>query len=119
MKFFKMNNMNKEKAMKTVYAFCLAMFLLAGCFKSTNTAANRFPEPLRSQMMIQTLMGGVPITVALCWEEKLIAQGIDNPAKISRDAYQKAAKQCEAELKDRLKKEIEEAMAAEEAAGAI
>jgi len=104
--------------MKLVYGYIIVMLLAAGCMKS-NGSAQRFPEPLRSQMMIQTLMGGVPITLALCWEEKLIAQGIDNPAKISRDAYQKASKQCEAELKDQLKKEIEAQMAAEEAAEAI
>ena len=104
--------------MKLVYGYIIVMLLAAGCMKSNNSLG-RFPEPMRSQMMVQTLMGGVPITVALCWEQKLVEQGIDNPAKISRDAFQKAAKQCEAELKDKLQKEIQEAMDAEQAAEAI
>ena len=105
--------------MKVVYTFCLAMFLLAGCFKSSPAALGRFSEPIRSQIVMQAVMGGLPVTLVLCYEQKLVESGIDNPSKISKDAFAKAQKQCDKELTESLKKEIQEAMDAEQAKEAI
>lgn len=105
--------------MKTVYAFVLAGLLLAGCFKNSSSPIGRFHEPLRSQMMIQVIMSGTPITLALCWEENLVKQGITSPTQISKDAFIKAQKVCEKEVVPQLKEEINKAMAEEEASEAI
>lgn len=105
--------------MKIVYAFCLTGLLLAGCFKTSTAPSNRFTEPLRSQMMMQVIMSGTPITIGLCWEEKLIKQGITNPMQISKEAFLKAQKACEKEVVPQLKEEINKALAEEEASEAI
>jgi hypothetical protein len=112
------NLLRKEANMKLVYAYIAIMFVGIGCMKREFNEA-RFTEPIRSQMMIQSLMGGVPITLALCWEQKLIEQGIDHPMKISKDAFKKAQKACEQTVAPQIKKEIEEEMAREQAAEAI
>ena len=104
--------------MKLVYAYVACMFVGIGCMKREFNEA-RFPEPGRSMMFTQTLMSGVPLTLSLCWEEKLIELGVDHPSKISKDAIGKAQKACEKEVLPTIKKEIEEEMAREEAAGAI
>jgi hypothetical protein len=104
--------------MKLVYAYIGIMFVGIGCMKREFNES-RFTEPIRSQMMIQSLMGGVPLTLGLCWEQKLIEQGVDHPSKISKDAFTKAQRACEKDVVPKIKKEIEEEMAREQAAEAI
>ena len=104
--------------MKVVYAYVACMFVGIGCMKR-DFNEGRFTEPIRSQMMMMTMMGGTPITLGLCWEQKLIEQGIDHPSKISKDAFAKAQRACEKEVVPQIKKEIEEEMAREQAAEAI
>ena len=104
--------------MKLVYAYIALMFVGIGCMKRSFNEA-RFTEPIRSMMFTRTLMSGVPLTLSLCWEQKLIEQGIDHPSKISNDAFKKAQRACEKEVLPQIKKEIEEEMAREESAAAI
>jgi hypothetical protein len=94
------------------------MFMGIGCMKREFNEA-RFTEPVRSMMFAQTLMGGIPLTLALCWEQKLIELGVDHPSKISKDAFGKAQKACEKEILPKIQEEIKEEMDRVEAAGAI
>jgi hypothetical protein len=91
---------------------------MAGCFKSP-ADLGRFSEPIRSQIIMMGVMQGTPVTLVLCWEKKLIEQGIDHPSKIRKDAFSKAQKQCDKELTETLKSEIQKAMEEEQAKEAI
>jgi hypothetical protein len=104
--------------MKLVYAYVACMFIGIGCMKREFNEA-RFTEPVRSRLFMPTLMRGVPLTLALCWEEKLIELGVDHPSKISKDAFGKAQKACEKEVLPKIQEEIKEEMDRVEAAGAI
>lgn len=91
----------------------IALGILTGC-ASVPKNEDRFTEPIRSQMMMQLLMSGAPITLGLCWEEELVKQGIKHPKQISRDAFEKAQKQCEKSTLPAVKEEINKAMVDEE-----
>jgi hypothetical protein len=96
----------------------IGIILMTGC-ASTNSDHGRFLEPARSGLYVRPLMMGVPVTLVECVEQELLKQGVKVPKAITKQTWEIAQKECARKLLPELKKEIEESMAAEEAAGAI
>lgn len=101
----------------TLIAGIFILGLLTGCASTGESL--RFKEPVRSMMYSSALRGRVPVTVIQCWEAELLKQGIKSPSQVSEAAFKKAQKICEKDLVPEVKKEIEEALAAEEEAASI